>query len=136
MPTSDVLAAAHLRIARPTDRLPAVVDFYTRLLDFSVLGQFQDHDGFDAVMLGHAGAGYHLEFTIQTGHAVGDAPTRDHLLVFYIPDVEAWRKMTSRIERNGIPSVPSWNPYWDRHGKRYEDPDGYRVVLQNGTWPR
>ena len=24
--------------------------------------------------------------------------------------------------------------YWERHGLTYEDPDGYRVVLQNASW--
>jgi len=26
------------------------------------------------------------------------------------------------------------NPYWKRNGRTFEDVDGYRVVLQNGTW--
>lgn len=26
-------------------------------------------------------------------------------------------------------------PYWDRKGKTFEDPDGYRVVLQQSSWP-
>jgi hypothetical protein len=30
--------------------------------------------------------------------------------------------------------VPSFNPYWDRAGRTFEDPDGYRVVLQNAPW--
>jgi hypothetical protein len=32
--------------------------------------------------------------------------------------------------------VQSFNPYWDQHGKTFEDPDGYRVVLQNAAWDR
>ena len=31
--------------------------------------------------------------------------------------------------------VPAFNAYWDRSGKTYEDPDGYRIVLQNAAWP-
>jgi len=34
----------------------------------------------------------------------------------------------------GYPPVPSFNPYWDLDGRTFEDPDGYRVVLQRGTW--
>lgn len=26
------------------------------------------------------------------------------------------------------------NPYWDRDGVTFEDPDGYRIVLQNAAW--
>jgi hypothetical protein len=31
----------------------------------------------------------------------------------------------------GFRQVASFNPYWDRRGRTYEDHDGYRVVLQN-----
>ena len=30
--------------------------------------------------------------------------------------------------------VKSYNPYWDISGVTFEDPDGYRIVLQNATW--
>src|SRR4051812_6630535 len=62
------LGAAQLRIARPTDDLAAVVAFYRDGLGFEVLSSFTGHDGFDGVMLGFAGAGYHLEFTRAAGH--------------------------------------------------------------------
>lgn len=123
-----------LRIARPSDNLSKVVNFYRDGLGFSVLGQFEDHDGFDGVMLGHPGQPYHLEFTHQRGHQVGRAPTQDNLLVFYIPDVEAWQAAVDRMTQAGFSSVPSENPYWDRAGRTFEDPDGYRVVLQRGDW--
>jgi hypothetical protein len=35
----------------------------------------------------------------------------------------------------GFVPVPSFNPYWDRAGLTFEDPDGYRVVLQNAASP-
>ena len=47
------LARAHLRVARPTDDLDAVVRFYRDGLGFDVLSEFRDHAGFDGVMLGH-----------------------------------------------------------------------------------
>ena len=58
----------HLRIARPTDNLPAVIRFYCEGLGFDRVGSFEGHDGFDGVMLAHRGAGYHLEFTHKPGH--------------------------------------------------------------------
>jgi catechol 2,3-dioxygenase-like lactoylglutathione lyase family enzyme len=130
-----VLAAAHLRVARPSDNLDAVLRFYRDGLGFAVVGRFADHDGFDGVMLGHTGAGYHLEFTRKTGHAAGRAPTQDNLLVFYLPDPIAWAEAVERMEAAGYAPVPAFNPYWDRHGKTFEDPDGYRVVFQNAGWP-
>jgi len=30
--------------------------------------------------------------------------------------------------------VKAFNPYWDRKGLTFEDPDGYRVVLENEEW--
>jgi catechol 2,3-dioxygenase-like lactoylglutathione lyase family enzyme len=126
---------AHLRIARPTDRMAEVVEFYRDGLGFEVLGSFEDHEGFDGVMLGRKGAPYHLEFTRHRGHEVGRAPTRDNLLVFYLPDADAWHAAVERMRARGYEPVPSYNPYWDVRGKTFEDADGYRVVLQHAVWP-
>lgn len=128
------LAKAHLRVARPTNDLSETVKFYRDGLGFEILYEFRDHDGFDGVMLGHAGAAYHLEFTHKHGHAAGKAPTQDNLLVFYIPDPGEWRQSAQRLESLGHCPVEAFNPYWDKQGKTYEDPDGYRIVLQNAAW--
>ena len=124
-----------LRIARPTDQLDAVVRFYTEGVGLSVVGSFENHEGFDGAMLGSPGAVYHLEFTRRHGHVAGRAPTQDNLLVFYIVDKEEWLSAISRMAAAGYQPVSSFNPYWDRSGRTYEDPDGYRVVLQNQSWP-
>jgi hypothetical protein len=34
----------------------------------------------------------------------------------------------------GFREVASFNPYWDARGRTFEDPDGYRTVLQNAAW--
>ena len=126
---------AHLRIARPTDRMDELVEFYRDGLGFEVLGSFENHEGFDGVMLGLKGAPYHLEFTRQSGHTAGRAPTKENLLVFYLPDADAWRAAVGKMRAHGHEPVPSYNPYWDARGKTFEDADGYRVVLQNAAWP-
>ena len=134
--TSGVdLGLAQLRVARPTDDLAAVVRFYRDGLGLDVLSEFQDHEGFDGVMLGRQGASYHLEFTRKAGHRAAKAPTEDNLLVFYLPDQAEWQRAIDRLEVHGYRPVPAFNPYWDRHGKTFADPDGYRVVLQNAAWP-
>jgi catechol 2,3-dioxygenase-like lactoylglutathione lyase family enzyme len=125
-----------LRVARATDRVDEVVRFYVEGLGFDKLGSFADHEGFDGVMLGRPGAPYHLEFTHQRGQTVGHAPTPENLLVFYLPDDSEWTSAVNRMEAAGYKSVPSLNPYWDRRGRTFEDPDGYRVVLQHADWPR
>ncbi|HSF18214.1 MAG TPA: VOC family protein [Vicinamibacteria bacterium] len=124
-----------VRIARPTDQLDEVVRFYSQGLGLIVLDSFENHAGFDGVMLGHPDAPYHLEFTHRRGHRAGRAPTRDNLLVFYLPDLTQWQEAVERMREAGYEPVPSFNPYWDRSGYTFEDPDGYRVVFQNTSWP-
>jgi catechol 2,3-dioxygenase-like lactoylglutathione lyase family enzyme len=128
------LRQAHLRVARATDDLAAVVKFYRDGLGFEVVYEFQNHDGFDGVMLGHKGSAYHLEFTRKAGHRAGRASTEENLLVFYLPDAAQWQRAVARLEGCGYKALKSFNPYWDRKGKTFEDPDGYRVVLQNASW--
>lgn len=129
------LSRAHLRVARPTDDLAADIKFYRDGLGFEVLYEFKDHDRFDGVMLGRKGAGYHLVFTRKAGHKARRAPTEDNLLVFYLPDDSDWRAAVVRLEKAGRRPVKAFNPYWDQKGNTFEDPDGYRVVLQNAPWP-
>jgi catechol 2,3-dioxygenase-like lactoylglutathione lyase family enzyme len=128
------LGKAHLRVARPTDNLAEVVKFYRDGLGFEVLYEFSDHDGFDGVMLGSRGAAYHLEFIRSAGHRAGRAPTEDNLLVFYLADETAWEAAVAQLEKAGCQPVKAFNPYWDRKGRTFEDPDGYRIVLQNAGW--
>ncbi len=123
-----------LRVARPTERLEEVLRFYRDGLGLAVIGSFQDHEGFDGVMLGMPGASYHLEFTRKRGHQSGRAPTLDNLLVFYLPDETEWQTAVDRMIANGYEPTPSFNPFWDRSGRTFDDPDGYRVVIQNSSW--
>ena len=123
-----------LRVARPTDNLPALRRFYCDGLGLQQLAAFTAHNGFDGLMLGHPQAPYHLEFTHQPGHTVGRAPTADNLLVFYLPDPETWQSAVQRMMNAGFTPVSSFNPYWNQQGHTFEDPDGYRVVLQRAEW--
>jgi catechol 2,3-dioxygenase-like lactoylglutathione lyase family enzyme len=129
-----ITSTTHLRIARPTDQMTEVIRFYRDGLGFEVIASFDNHDGFDGVMLALKGAAYHLEFTSKAGHKVGRAPTADNLLVFYLPDADEWKLAIARLKQHGYEPVGSFNPYWDQKGKTFEDPDGYRVVLQNASW--
>jgi hypothetical protein len=126
-------AGTVLRVARPTDHLTTIAEMYANGLDFIVLAQFEDHDGFDGIILGHPQQPYHLEFTTHRGHQVGTAPTQDHLLVFYLPDQEEWKASCTRMLAAGFQRVPSYNPYLEAQGQTFEDLDGYRVVLQNAA---
>lgn len=127
-------SAPILRVARPSDDLDALKHFYMDGLGLELIDQFKSHDGFDGIMMGKAGWPYHFEFTHAAGHVAGKAPTEDNLIVFYMPDRAVWQAATARMEAAGYAPVTSFNPYWDVNGKTYEDPDGYRVVLQNADY--
>ncbi len=99
-----------LRVARPSDDLEALLGFYRDGLGLEVLDRFEDHDGFDGVMLGQVGAPYHFEFTRARGHAAGRAPTEDNLLVFYLPDAEVWRAAVTRMRAAGYRSGAGVQP--------------------------
>jgi hypothetical protein len=71
-----------VRIARPTDQLDKVVRFYTKGLGLKILYHFEEHAGFDGVMVGIPGELYHFEFTQQREYFVGRAPAQDNLIVF------------------------------------------------------
>lgn len=125
------------RAARPTDRLAEVTTFYCEALGFERLASFQDHDGFDGDVLGYPGASWHLEFVHERGGpAAGVAPSEEHLLALYFAMPSEYDAAVARAEAAGARPVPAHNPYWDRIGRTYADPDGYRVVLVNSPWPR
>ena len=123
-----------LRIARPSEDLERIARFYVDALGMRVLGSFEDHNGFDGVMVGLPGALYHLEFTSRRSDAAGRQPIEDHLLVFYLPRRDHWHASVDQMLASGGHAVPSLNPYWNRRGATFEDPDGYRIVLENSEW--
>lgn len=128
---NEDMPVVQVRVARPTDQLDRVVEFYRDGLGLQEIARFEDHDGFDGVMLGLPGYTYHLEFTHHHGGSPCPAPSRDNLLVLYIPDVAAIERVKNRLERLGYPEVEPENPYWSGRGVTIADPDGWRVVLMN-----
>ncbi|WP_299149579.1 VOC family protein [uncultured Tateyamaria sp.] len=123
-----------LRVARPTDDLSALKSFYVDGLGLKILYEFSDHDGFDGMMVGDPRSLYHFEFTKNSEHIAGRAPTKDNLIVLYLPDQREWNDAVERMQDAGFSAVEAFNPYWDRLGRTFEDPDGYRLVLQNAAW--
>jgi catechol 2,3-dioxygenase-like lactoylglutathione lyase family enzyme len=124
----------HIRIARPVSNLARAREQYCRGLDLRVIGSFENHEGFDGVMLGRDGQGWHFEFTICRNHPLHPAPTLEDLVVFYEPDAVAWRGACERALQAGFVEVASFNPYWDQRGHTFADFDGYRTVIQNAAW--
>ena len=123
------LPAVQVRIARPTSQLDEVVRFYRDGLGLKVIGSFEGHAGYSGVMLGLPGHEYHLEFTSHNEGSPCPAPTKDNLLVFYIPDQQAVSLLVVHLGSMGYFPVAPENPYWEQNGITFEDPDGWRVVL-------
>ena len=113
-----------LRVARHTERLSEVVDFY-RSLGLTETGRFCNHDGYDGVFLAVPGTPAHLELTAGGDHGA-PTPHPESLLVLYLGGDRAVSAAAARI---GVDPVSPANPYWAEHGLTFEDPDGFRVVL-------
>jgi catechol 2,3-dioxygenase-like lactoylglutathione lyase family enzyme len=128
------LARATLRVARSTNRMARIKAFYVEGLGLAELAAFEDHAGFDGVVLGAPNAPYHLEFTHQRGQPSAATPDPESLLVFYLPDAAEWQAAVDRLKAFGAAPVASHNPYWDACGLTFEDPDGFRIVLQKAAW--
>jgi catechol 2,3-dioxygenase-like lactoylglutathione lyase family enzyme len=129
----DNWPVVQVRIARPTDQLEKVIAFYAEGLGLRILGSFKAHEGYDGVMLGLPGFPYHLEFTSHANSSTCPAPSKDNLLVLYIPDKPAINAIENRLKSMGYFAVAPENPYWLAKGLTFEDPDGWRVVLMQSS---
>ena len=75
--------------------------------------------------------GCHLEFTEHINGSPCPAPTKDNLLVLYMPNLERINLIAERLKMMGYTQVQPENPYWEENGITIEDPDGWRLVLMN-----
>ena len=125
----------YLRVARPTDCLANVVDMYRRGLELEIVASFQGHAGYDGVVLARRGTAWEIEFTSEVGIPAPRAPSPEHLLVVYEEDRVLWESRCDCMAEAGFASVASANPYWDERGRTFEDPEGYRIVIQNDVAP-
>lgn len=114
------------RLARPARDLALSVRFYRDLLGLPVVGGFEGHAGYDGVFFGLPG-GAELELT--AGAARPAPSTEDDLLVLYVGTLREVESTGARLAAAGVARVASPNPYWNRTGQTYLDPDGYRLVV-------
>jgi ribosomal protein S18 acetylase RimI-like enzyme len=118
------------RVAHPVRDLNSSAAFYRDVLGLVPQGGFEGHDGYDGRFFALPGGGQ-LELT--TGPT--ERPTEPHpgtdedLLVLYVDTPEAAQQAAAELESVGVPTVSPVNPYWDRWGRTFMDPDGYRVVV-------
>jgi len=122
-----------LRIAKPVRDLPRTTAMYCRGLGLRVVGSFENHDGFDGVM---PGRGFELPLRV---HPLSHSSCRASSAL------KTWWFCTYRRQPSGkLPApgcwtlgfkqVASFQSYWETQGRTFEDPDGYRIVLQQAEW--
>jgi catechol 2,3-dioxygenase-like lactoylglutathione lyase family enzyme len=119
-----------VRVARPAQDLTRSARFYRDLIGLPHLGGFENHDGYNGIFFALPG-GAELELT--AGPAQPAPSTDEDLLILY---VETWAEVTAmgaRLTAAGVTRIPNWNPYWNRSGLTFLDPDGYRLVIAAAT---
>ena len=119
-----------LRVARHTDNLTILADFYTKILGLVVLGDFRNHETYHGIFLGYANQGWHLEFT-QSEKKANHTFDKDDLLVFYPRDPGHLEQILSNIKSNYVDIHEPENPYWKTNGTLIKDPDGYGIIITN-----
>ena len=117
-----------LRVARHTNRLKELKNFYINILGLSDMGSFSDHDGYDGVFIGKPGLKWHLEFT-QTTEKAKHAFDEDDLLILYPTNPYEITTILDTVKRNNLPTYLPKNPYWQTNGIMIKDPDGFGVII-------
>jgi catechol 2,3-dioxygenase-like lactoylglutathione lyase family enzyme len=115
-----------MRLARPARDLTRSTRFYRDLIGLPLLGGFENHDGYDGVFFALPGGG---ELELTAGPARPAPSTDEDLLVLYVQTWSEAAAIGARLTAAGVTRIPNRNPYWDRSGQTFLDPDGYRLVV-------
>jgi hypothetical protein len=119
-----------IRVARHTNNLKSLVAFYCDILNFDVLGSFEDHDAYNGVFLGRKDLDWHLEFTTSLAKAQHQFD-EDDILVFYPKSKIDYSNILHNIKQQNIKINTSKNPYWNENGVMIQDPDGFNVIISD-----
>jgi catechol 2,3-dioxygenase-like lactoylglutathione lyase family enzyme len=122
-----------VRLARPARDLTRSTWFYRDLIGLPPVGGFENHDGYDGVFFALPG-GAELELT--AGPAQPEPSTDEDLLVLYVRTWAEVEAIGARLTAAGVTRIPNRNPYWNRSGLTFLDPDGYRLVIAEGLIPQ
>jgi hypothetical protein len=117
-----------LRVARHTNNLKRIENFYINILGFERLGGFQKHNNYDGVFIGKSGSDWHFEFT-QSETEANHTFDEDDVMVLYPNTMKEYNTLLSRFYDNDIAQIKAINPYWNENGKMFQDPEGYRIVV-------
>lgn len=117
-----------LRVARHTNNLESIENFYVDILGFERLGGFQNHNNYDGVFIGKSGLDWHFEFT-QSETKANHIFDEDDVIVLYPKTILDYNELIKKLLRHNISSINAVNPFWNENGKMFQDPDGYRIVV-------
>ena len=119
-----------LRIARHTNRIKEITQFYTGVIGLEIIGQFENHDGYDGIFIGKKNLGWHLEFT-TSATAAAHIFDEDDLLVFYPESVGEYQSILKSIALQKLEIHVPKNPYWRENGILVTDPDGFGIIISS-----
>jgi catechol 2,3-dioxygenase-like lactoylglutathione lyase family enzyme len=119
-----------LRVARHTNNLDKIEDFYVNVLGFERLGGFQNHNNYDGVFIGKSGLDWHFEFT-KSEEKANHTFDEDDVTVLYPKTVSEYNRFINKLLENNISFIISKNPFWNENGKMFLDPDGFRIVVSD-----
>lgn len=117
-----------LRVARHTNDLNKIENFYVNILGFERLSGFQNHNNYDGVFIGKPDSDWHFEFTqsdVEANHTFDE----DDLIVLYPDTITKYNKLIESLLENDIKKITAINPYWNENGHMFLDPEGYRIVI-------
>ncbi|WP_343617627.1 VOC family protein [Flavobacterium sp.] len=117
-----------LRVARHTNDLDKIEDFYVNILGFERLGDFQNHNNYDGIFIGKSGLDWHFEFT-KSNKEARHTFDEDDVIVLYPKSISDYNELINKIIHKSISTITAANPFWNENGKMIQDPDGYRIVI-------
>ena len=117
-----------LRVARHTNNLEAMENFYCKVIGLDNIGGFQNHGHYNGLFLGKRGLDWHLEFTQSNEDAI-HTPDEDDLLVFYVKTEGELHDFKRLFALKKIETLTPKNPYWLTNSLHVKDPDGFGVII-------
>lgn len=117
-----------LRVARHTNDLKKIEDFYINILGFELLGGFDNHNNYDGIFIGKSGLDWHFEFT-QSNTKAKHSFDEDDITVLYPKSILDYNELIKKISHQNIETIAAVNPFWNENGTMIQDPDGYRIII-------
>lgn len=120
----------NFRVARHTQSLEIMIAFYCDILNFEILGRFENHNKYNGVFIGLKDSTWHLEFT-ESKEKANHITDEDDILVFYSKSIAQHNAILKNITENHIIKHQAKNPYWRKNGLLIKDPEGFNIIISD-----